>query len=478
MAEKGIYELTDLWDAGGTTFTSIKITITDTAYAAGSRMLDITSVTAGGYIRADVDGNFAISGYMDFAPMAAAAWKEGRLYYDSTRKGLVIYNAEEDISGNLMEEEWVPVFNDTGVQIDDGTPLYVTGTSAGLPTVAPAIADGQRVIGLATHNIGDEERGYATRSGGLSGPDYSAFSNGDTAYLSPVTPGTVINVEPSWPNKVIELGIITDASNPGSINIDIEHHGGPVAVVKSYTFASRSAAAGEYFQGGFYDHPDADANLTNASTTVVHGSVNHPYAAHAFMVFGAATTDGTTVTLTVSGTSITDAGVRTPADSEVLFTGAPAGLTLNDYIETALKFVGAVTYTLTSDGATFTFDFNLGYAKYEDFNNVNATLRGIECVGLCNTSDSDFEVELIHHSITGWTYAATGFHAGNTPIATMNTDHGTEQDIVAGEQFAWKRSNMSEDIQGNDGEGVIVRVTTGTNNSVSYMDTHVAVTIP
>ena len=478
MTKKGIYELADLWNAGGTVFRSIKVEITDTAYAAGSKMIDLTTLVAGGYFRVDVDGNLDISGYVDFKPMTAPAWKQGRMFYDSDRQGFSIYVAESDITGNVMEEEWRPVWNDTGVQIDDGTPVYVTGSLSGLATVAPAIANGQRVIGLATHDIGDASRGKVTRGGDLTGPDYTPFSDGDVLYLSTTVAGDVTNVEPSWPAKVIELGVVIDSSNPGTFNVDIEHHGGPVAVVKSYTFASRSAAAGEYFQGGFYDHPDADANLTNASTTVVHGSANHPYAAHAFMVFGAATTDGTTVTLTASGTSITDAGVRAPADSEILYTGAVGGLTLNDYFETALKFVGAVTYTLTSDGATFTFDFNLGYAKYEDFNNVNATLRGIECVGLCNTSDSAFEIELIHHSTTGWTYAATGFHAGNTPIATMNTDHGTEQDIVAGEQFAWKRSNLSEDIQGNDGEGVIVRVTTGTNNSVSYMDTHVAVTIP
>ena len=479
MAVKGIYELADLWDAGGTVYTSIKMTITDTAYAAGSRVLDITSVVAGGYIRADVDGNFAISGYMDFKPLASIPWAEGRMGYSSVRQGFVVYNAEADISGNLMEEEWVPVWNDTGVQIDDGTPLYVTGTNAGLPTVAPAIADGQRVIGLSTHNIGDDSRGYATRSGGLSGPNYSAFSNGDTTYLSPVTPGLVINVEPSWPNKVIELGIITDASNPGSMNIDIEHHGGPVVVVKSYTFASRTAAAGEYFLGGYYDYSVADANLTESLLTVVHGVANHPYGAHAFIVAGGVgVTDGSDLVLTVSGTSVTDDGVETPADSEVVVVDATA-VALNEYYETTLKWIGTITYTLSSTaGVTFNFDFNYGYAKYEDFNNTNVTLRGVEFEGLANAGDTGFNIEALHHNSTGWTYSAAAFQAGNTPVGDMNTDYSTAKDLTAGEQFAWKRTDFSEAIASSNSEGLIIRVTTGTVNSVSYMNGHSTVTSP
>ena len=479
MATSDVFNLTDNWDSGGTVFSSIKMTITDTAYAAGSKMIELSTAVGGQAFDVDVDGNLAFSGYMQFSPIAAPAWSEGVLYYDSTRKGLVIYNVEPDIAGNIMEEEWTPVWNDTGVQIDDGTPVYITGVNAGLPTIAPAIADGQRVIGLATHDIGNAARGYVTRSGNLSGPDYSAFSDGDTLYLSASVAGDVTNVEPSWPEKVIELGVIIDSSNPGSMSIDIEHHGGPVAVVKSYTFASRTAAAGEYFLGGYYDYDVADANLTNASTTVAHGSANHPYAAHAFVVLGGVgTTDGSDLVLTVSGTSITDAGVRTPADTQIIVADGTT-VALDEYYETDKKWVGQVTYTLSSTGGTtFALDFNYGYAKYEDFNNSDVTLRGIEFVGLTNASDTAFNVEMIHHSDTGWTYSAAAFQAGNTPIADMNTDHGTEQDLTAGEQFAWKRATLSSDIQSSASEGLIIRVTTGTVNSVSYMNGHLMVTSP
>ena len=54
--------MTDTWDDGGTVFTSIKMTITDTAYAAGSYMIDLTSTVAGGYFRVSPDGNIESSG--------------------------------------------------------------------------------------------------------------------------------------------------------------------------------------------------------------------------------------------------------------------------------------------------------------------------------------------------------------------------------------------------------------------------------
>jgi len=247
--------------------------------------------------------------------------------------------------------------------------------------------------------------------------------------------------------------------------------------VKSYNFSSRPGASGEAFLGGFYDYETTDANLDEAGPTVSLAGATEPHAAHAFIVSGGnAITDGTTVTLTVTGTSITDGGVRTTSDSEIIAADLTSGALLNTYLETSKKWLGAVTYTLTSDGANFSFDFNYGLAKYDDFGNRNFTVTDFECVGLANANDTGFNVQLLHHQATGWTYAATGFIAGSSAIADMNVDHATESDLVAGEQFAYKRSGLSEAITGGNGEGIIIRVTTGTNNSVTYMDSHVGIT--
>jgi hypothetical protein len=190
-----------------------------------------------------------------------------------------------------------------------------------------------------------------------------------------------------------------------------------IPTFKSYTFVARDANSGENFQAGFYDYNVADANLTiGGAVTQTHGEANVPYAAHAFCVASGA--GGTDLVLTVSGTSITDAGAR---------------------------------------------------------GNRDFTITDIECVGLANANDGGFEIELLHHKTIGWTYHASAFVAGTAALLSMNTIHSTEQDLDNGEFFAFKRSGLTTAIDGNGNEGIIVRITTGANNSVSYMDTHLGV---
>lgn len=62
----GIYELTDTWNSGGTTFAAIKMNVTDTASASGSKLLDLQvgavekfAVTKTGAVR--VPGDFSVN---------------------------------------------------------------------------------------------------------------------------------------------------------------------------------------------------------------------------------------------------------------------------------------------------------------------------------------------------------------------------------------------------------------------------------
>ena len=200
-------------------------------------------------------------------------------------------------------------------------------------------------------------------------------------------------------------------------------------------------------------------------------------AAHAIAVTGGAgTTDGSDMILTVSGTSITDAGVRTGTDSEVLIADVTASAT-DSYYETSKKWIGIITYTLSSTGgATFTVDFNYGFAKYEDFGNRDFTMTDFEAVGLCNATDTGADIELLKHAETGWTYSAGAFVAGRTPIAKMTTVHGTESDPTAAKYFAFKRAALTTTITGTAKEGVLIRITDSVNNSITFMDSHIGVT--
>ncbi len=247
--------------------------------------------------------------------------------------------------------------------------------------------------------------------------------------------------------------------------------------IKSYSFHTRDAASGENWLGGFYDYDIAEEALTNASLTKTHGGSNVPYAAHAFVVVKEnGSTDGSDLVLTVSGTSINDQGLRTTTDSEVIVADCVGAGGANAYFETVKKWLGTITFTLSSSGgSTYDFTFNFGFAKYEDYGNRDFSVVDVEAVGLTNANDSGFDVQLLKHSSAGWTFHASAFVAGSSEVVGMATDHSTESDVDAGEYIAWKRDNLSTAIAGSNAEGLLVRVTTSVNNSISYLDVHVGV---
>lgn len=252
--------------------------------------------------------------------------------------------------------------------------------------------------------------------------------------------------------------------------------GAGLITFKSYSFTGRSAGTGTFYIAGYYDAPAADANLTNAGTTVTHGSANIAYGAQAFVVAAAAgVTDGSDLVLTVTGTSITDAGVRTATDSEVIVSDGTTSST-DEYFETTKKWIGQITYTLSSTGGTtFNYDFNYGFAKYEDFGNKDYVVTDFEVIGEAGANDSAFNIFIKHHESTGWTYHATAFVPGAEDIANMNTTYTTEVDLNSGDSFSYKLAGISHTIDGNDSEGIVIGVVVGANNSVQYLDAHVGV---
>jgi hypothetical protein len=247
---------------------------------------------------------------------------------------------------------------------------------------------------------------------------------------------------------------------------------------KSYSFNTHSVGAGSYYAAGYYEAPAADANLDQASASQTLGTANNMYAAHVFIVAGGAgVTDAGTIAIRVTGTSITDAGVRTGADTEDIVADFTT-LAQDDYAESAKKFIGQVTISLvdTAGGATaYSIDVNYGWAKYEDFGNRDFKVTDFEVVGVSGAADTSFDVELLLHSDAGWTYSAAAFVPGGTVIASSKTISAPEDETTNNEYFAFKRAGLTQDVSGSDSEGIVVRVTVGAANTVDAMDIHVGV---
>ncbi len=239
---------------------------------------------------------------------------------------------------------------------------------------------------------------------------------------------------------------------------------------KSYTI-SDAGNSGSFYVGGHYNAPAAHEVLTIGGTvTRTLGTAGQSHAAHAFCVASGA--GGTDLVLTVTGVSITDAGVKNDSDSEVIVADTDAAST-NEYFETTKKWLGQITYTLT--GAAGAFTFNYGFCKYEDFGNSAFTLTDLECTGKAGASETGLNIELLHHASDKFVYSAAAFDPNATAEFSLATDHGTNNDVAAGEYFAWKRAGLTTAINGANGEGLMFRVTTAVNNSIDYLNFHIGV---
>lgn len=223
---------------------------------------------------------------------------------------------------------------------------------------------------------------------------------------------------------------------------------------KAWAFKSPSGSTGTFYYGGFYKFHST--SFTPAGGTAV-GTVNSSYAAHALIVLGANSTD---MLVRVTGTSITDTGVRTTSDTEDIDT---SGGLVDAYYETSKKWIGQVSYSLQSGTGVI---LDAGLAKYWDNNNNNFDVVGFEATWLGGANDVGADIQLIHHKAPGWTYSGGGGTAVHPPaLASMATDHDTENEVKNAEPGAWKRSNATAFVAGAFSEGTIIKVITSANRA-------------
>jgi len=204
------------------------------------------------------------------------------------------------------------------------------------------------------------------------------------------------------------------------------------------------------YAAGFYDFAGAADDFSPA---INWGSANIARAAHVSLVTGAIAVGE--VQVTVSGTSITDDGVRTGSDSEVIV--IPDGTPANSYFETAKKWNGQVPIETTSGTP---ISCNYFWSKYHDVGNTDFIIGLVEALWISDSTDSGSNIELLHHKAGGWIYNAGGGPTIPTAIASRSTDYGAENTHEVG-SGAWKRTDLSVLINGSNSEGFLFRITSG-----------------
>lgn len=250
------------------------------------------------------------------------------------------------------------------------------------------------------------------------------------------------------------LVLLYDSGN----SIWVKQGGNSVATEKGFSFTSPSGGFGTFYTGGFYIFAVADANF---DTPANFGTANISYAAHVFLVQAAGGSGGTDTVIRISGTSIDDQGNRTTSDTEDLTVDDDGSA--GDYYETIKKWIGQITLTKQSGPNLLC---NYGFVKYWDNNNSNFQIVGVEVTGRGGANDSTPNFLIRHHKASGWTYNSDNPPTPPPAIVDMNTDHNTEIQIENNVEFAWKRDNLSTDINGGGSEGLIFEYITGANKSI------------
>lgn len=167
----------------------------------------------------------------------------------------------------------VDVKNDSGAQIDKGTPVYVSGEhgGSGKPTIEKAQADAAATmpaIGLLLTDLADGAEGYVLAAGTLLNldTDTPAWDAGDALYVSPTTAGELTRTRPTGDTELVQkVALVTRRhATAGSVIVmgagrtndtpNDSYHGR-----YNTEAAARTVANGDFYVELFYTaRPDGD----------------------------------------------------------------------------------------------------------------------------------------------------------------------------------------------------------------------------
>jgi hypothetical protein len=217
--------------------------------------------------------------YIDFktSPTVPSA-TGGTLYFDSNENALSYkpVTNQNDVTVNLGQESLIRVYNNLGYQINNGQVLHITGSTAGVPTVALANASklGEtftdslaQTSGVATHDIPSGEFGFMTNFGIVRDLNTSGFTAGQEIFLSDTIDGAFTNDPDSieYTSRISTIGYCLESSpTNGKILVVITNENPLQSLTQQQinVLLGNTISTGAYFFTG----------ITSASTTTVNVS--------------------------------------------------------------------------------------------------------------------------------------------------------------------------------------------------------------
>ena len=160
----------------------------------------------------------------------APAYKPATMYWDDIAKTYAIYSDHPGVSLQIGQENWIRVY--AGEYIPNGSAVYISSSIGDIPIVKLALADAIQisnrsfVIGLATENISSGSIGVVTSHGQVHDLDTSAYSPGQSLFLSSIQSGSLVGESIVDPYNIVSIGnVVTSDPTNGIIHVNISNIG-------------------------------------------------------------------------------------------------------------------------------------------------------------------------------------------------------------------------------------------------------------
>lgn len=166
--------------------------------------------------------SFDSNGSVDFLQLNTSytegSTEVGMFAWDTYAQTPQIKVGNGEVTLQVGQEFHIIVSNQSGATIASGSVVYFNGGlgSGGHPTVLPYLADGTKrsflVAGIATQDIPNGTEGLVTSKGVVNDLDTSMYAVGDVLFASPLFTGNLTNTQPTPPDEVVVVGVVTNSS--------------------------------------------------------------------------------------------------------------------------------------------------------------------------------------------------------------------------------------------------------------------------
>ena len=263
----GTYLMLKTTPAGSTTMAE-RLRVTDTTLQPGTTLVMNLGTSALRFLR-------LWGGDVEMADQAApsAPASGNAVLFSFNQQGFSVLHVTDSTNAQIevARDNYIVAKNTSGVTINKGEAVYITGATGNVPNVAKAKADSLTTlpaVGIMFETTTNNSFGRVMYAGNVENFDTSAFTAGDKLWVSTVTAGALTNTRPtpsstSFPQHI--ASVLTSGVGNGSIYCNANDVEGVVAsdtdpLSQYFLLAGRSG--GQVAKGG----TAASDNLTLQST--------------------------------------------------------------------------------------------------------------------------------------------------------------------------------------------------------------------